>query len=476
MLAEGEIELVGRMPWSSNNTFLVELCLDDGSRACAPCTSRAAASVRSGTSPTGLHPRELAAYRLSEALGWRLVPETVVRDGPLGEGSLQRFVDADFSSTTSRCSRCRSGSTARSKTICTFDLLANNADRKGGHCLFGEDGQIWAIDHGLCFHAQPKLRTVIWDFGDQPVPERLLADVERFADAPSAELLSLLDDAEADALVARARYVVDAAASRPTPPAIRIRGRLSDGSLGRPSTAAPMSTNADLVELGDLDELIRQVDRLCDGRDWHGLVDLRDRCRRALERGKQLWPRRGQRRVPPRPRSAGRWAGPMIVPGVRRFAVGPAARGRRVHPHLGRAPTAPPAHAVSPRSPPTSGWCGARTSPRHRVSTAGSSSCRSVCSRGSPPTRSPTYDGRRANVADVTRPKLEPVDFRPASAGSTTAEACRALVDLVTPWTTQSNGRAEAVAVAGDGAPNAIATPRPVTRLGAVSADHGVRG
>ena len=114
----------------------------------------------------------MAAYELAEALGWRLVPETVARrDGPLDAGSLQRFVDADFEQhyfTLLEVDAHR----AALKRMATFDVIANNADRKGGHCLLDADGQVWGIDHGLCFHAEPKLRTVIWDFAGEPLARR----------------------------------------------------------------------------------------------------------------------------------------------------------------------------------------------------------------------------------------------------------------------------------------------------------------
>ena len=94
------------------------------------------------------------------------------------------------------------------RTICLFDLVVNNGDRKSGHCLHGEDGRIWAIDHGLCLHEEPKLRTVIWDFAGQPLPADRLADVARLADAAPPELATLLDADEIGALRARARAVL----------------------------------------------------------------------------------------------------------------------------------------------------------------------------------------------------------------------------------------------------------------------------
>src|SRR5205807_3661892 len=93
-------------------------------------------------------------------------------------------------------------------TICTFDLLINNADRKGGHCLLDEDGHIWAIDHGLSLHAEPKLRTVIWEFCGQPIPRNLVDDIECLAAEIPDAVAAQLDDDEVAALRMRARAIV----------------------------------------------------------------------------------------------------------------------------------------------------------------------------------------------------------------------------------------------------------------------------
>jgi len=148
------------------------------------------------------------AFELSEALGWGLVPETVFRDeGPLGEGSLQRFVEADFEHhyfTLYEDEEARWHE--QLQRICVFDLLANQTDRKSGHCLLGEDGNIYAIDNGLSFHTEFKLRTVIWEFGGEPIPSALLDDVEQFIEGGVPDALALLlDPFERDALLARGR-------------------------------------------------------------------------------------------------------------------------------------------------------------------------------------------------------------------------------------------------------------------------------
>lgn len=203
LLAAGAVEIEGRLPWSSNYSFLASLRLGEAN-------GRAVYKPGPGERPLwdfpgGLYRREVAAYRLSEDLGLRLVPETVLRlDGPHGEGSLQRFVDADFSEhyfTLLERPECRSDLLR----LAGFDLLLNNADRKGGHVLIDESGAVWGIDHGLCFHEEPKLRTVMWDFASEPVPDEILAACELLTDSVPRSLHGLLDNGEREALSDRAR-------------------------------------------------------------------------------------------------------------------------------------------------------------------------------------------------------------------------------------------------------------------------------
>ncbi len=196
------------MPWSSNATFLAELALEGATTLAVYKPERGERPL--WDFPRGLYKRELAAWHLSEAFGWGLVPLTVQRDGPYGEGSFQLFIPADFEQHyfTLRENPAHHG---RLKRICLFDLVANNADRKSGHCLLGPDGGIYGVDNGLCFHVEPKLRTVIWDFGGEPIPGEMLEDVRRFARAklPKA-LAALLDPAEQKALRARASALANA--------------------------------------------------------------------------------------------------------------------------------------------------------------------------------------------------------------------------------------------------------------------------
>jgi uncharacterized repeat protein (TIGR03843 family) len=206
VLTGGEVEVVGRLPWSSNRTFLVACTL--GQRRLGAVYKPARGERHLWDFPPGIYRREVAAFVLSEMLGWGLVPETVERtDAPLGAGSLQRFVEADVSEHHFTLVEDESHHD-RLRAICAFDVLANNADRKSGHCLLGRDGVIWAIDNGLCFHRQPKLRTVIWEFAGETVPAALLEDVARLLGALPGELGRWLSAPELEALEARGRHLL----------------------------------------------------------------------------------------------------------------------------------------------------------------------------------------------------------------------------------------------------------------------------
>jgi uncharacterized repeat protein (TIGR03843 family) len=204
-LAEGRMEILGLMPNSSNYTYLARCRTRDAETLAIYKPRRG--EIPLWDFPEGtLHRREVAAYELSRFLSWPHVPTTIVRDGPEGRGSAQRFVAFDpeqhfFTLQAERADDFR--------LFALFDVVANNADRKGGHCLLGDDGTIWAIDHGVCFNEEPKLRTVIWDFIDEPIPGAARADLERAAAAlaPSGALRRALEH-----LLARGE--VDATAER----------------------------------------------------------------------------------------------------------------------------------------------------------------------------------------------------------------------------------------------------------------------
>ena len=216
-LAEGDLELLGRIPWASNATLLARVRHREleGLAVYKPVRGeRPLWDFPPGT----LYRREVAAYLVSEQLGWRLVPPTLVREGPLGVGSLQLYVDADAEVTAFELLAAGNAALPR---IAAFDVVTNNADRKAGHCLMGEDERVWAIDHGVCFHAEPKLRTVLWDLAGHPLEAADVADLEALAAAATGgglgERLAELLDADEIAAVAERSLGLARAGSLPAP-------------------------------------------------------------------------------------------------------------------------------------------------------------------------------------------------------------------------------------------------------------------
>ncbi len=211
VLSHGQMEVQGLMPWSSNYTFLALLC-DTEIELLAiykPCRGeRPLWDFPHGT----LCKREYAAYLVSEALGWRLVPPTVLRDGPQGLGSVQLFIDCE---PDQHYFTLKDGYKDEFKKVAVFDALLNNTDRKGGHCLIDRNGKIWAIDHGVTFHCDPKLRTVIWDFAGQRIPAALLVDLKKFqsqvcGNQPIAQQLNqLLAPDEIHAMLGRLQELIE---------------------------------------------------------------------------------------------------------------------------------------------------------------------------------------------------------------------------------------------------------------------------
>jgi uncharacterized repeat protein (TIGR03843 family) len=207
LLVEGRVELIGRILRSRNETFLVRVSCGDDS-ACAVYKPEAGERLLSDFDP-GLYRRERAAYLLSESMEWGIVPATVIREeAPLGIGSLQWFVECDF---REHYFTLYAGSPETHRDlsrIALFDYIANNTDRKSGHVLRGHNGRVWGIDHGLCFSAGFKLRTVIWDFAGEPIPDALLEDITPLAEAVPTHVAELLDDGEVTALQHRVQRLL----------------------------------------------------------------------------------------------------------------------------------------------------------------------------------------------------------------------------------------------------------------------------
>lgn len=206
LLEQGKLEMEGLVPWGSNYTFLVHIAHETLQADAIYKPTRGERPL--WDFPRGsLGPRERAAYLVSERLGWGLVPPTILRDGPHGWGSVQYFVEHD---PDEHYLTFEGQHDEQAQRIALFDVLINNADRKSGHVLLGSNGRLWAIDHGVSFHADYKLRTVIWEYAGTPIPEDAWQGLIRFQaalcydEAPArAELRELLSDREMQALEER---------------------------------------------------------------------------------------------------------------------------------------------------------------------------------------------------------------------------------------------------------------------------------
>lgn len=204
-LLSGEMQILGLLPDSTNFTFLARLAAG----------TLVVYKPRSGETPLWDFPagtlcqREVAAYLVSEAGGWGFVPATVLREGPMGQGAVQLFVEHDRAITAFELG---AGHRDALKSIAVFDLVINNADRKAGHVLQDPQEKLWAVDHGICFNQAPKLRTVLWDFVGEDIPAADLRAVGRLCDRLhtgfAAELAVLLDHDELAAFKTRVEEVL----------------------------------------------------------------------------------------------------------------------------------------------------------------------------------------------------------------------------------------------------------------------------
>lgn len=176
LLARGEMDVQGMLPYSSNYTLLT-LVSSNGLQGLAVYKPRRGERPLWDFPRGTLCQREVAAYVLNETLGWQLVPPTILRDGPYGIGSVQLFIDSDDDAHLFTMQK-EGGYEWQIERLAAFDYLANNADRKSGHCLKGSDGRLWAIDHGICFHSEHKLRTVLWDYAGKNLRADIHEDVK----------------------------------------------------------------------------------------------------------------------------------------------------------------------------------------------------------------------------------------------------------------------------------------------------------
>jgi len=210
-LQRGDLSLEGEFAHGYNYTFLIQVKHQEESL-------RAVYKPQEGEQPLWDFPddtlahREASAYLVSQALGWNFVPPTVFReDGPYGPGSVQFFIDHN---PNYHYFNLKDEDFQRLPSVVLFDLLINNADRKGSHLIFGPEGELWLIDHGLCFNVHEKLRTVIWDFAGQSIPQNLRDDLIQFKEnlSPTSEWVAALSEhlapEEISALQTRAEQLI----------------------------------------------------------------------------------------------------------------------------------------------------------------------------------------------------------------------------------------------------------------------------
>lgn len=224
LFARAPLELKGQFMLGSNYTFLVEVVHESGRPPAVYKPIRGERPLWDFPENT-LAGREVAAYLVSEALGWNLVPYTILReDGPYGPGSLQEYIEYN---PNYHYFNFKPADKDRLRPLALFDHLVNNADRKGSHIIIEKNTRrLYAIDHGLCFHEEDKLRTVVWDFAGEPIADDLLSALARLRiellpeGQLRAALMTYLTLEEIAALDARAEALI-AGGYFPQPPLYR---------------------------------------------------------------------------------------------------------------------------------------------------------------------------------------------------------------------------------------------------------------
>lgn len=212
-LSQGKINLVGQITSASNFVFLVELEINQNSQAEKPL---AVYKPIKGERPLwdfppDLSKRERATYLISEQLGWDLIPTTILREGPLGIGSLQAFIDAKPKTnylyfTPLDCARYAD----ELERLCALDIVINSTDRQSSHILIDKSEKVWAIDNALTFHTDFKLRTVIWEFAEKDISSEILDDLSNFlSSGPTPELKELLTAQEIEETLNRTNWLLE---------------------------------------------------------------------------------------------------------------------------------------------------------------------------------------------------------------------------------------------------------------------------
>ncbi|MCX5045861.1 SCO1664 family protein [Aldersonia sp. NBC_00410] len=242
LLARGELRVIGRISTASNVTLVADVTSGDRTLRCVYKPVKGERPLWDFPDGT-LAGREVAAYIVSQSLGWGVIPETILRDGPLGPGMVQRWVDSvdnhtedgdrldlidivpsgvvpegfrevlqAYGANGEEVSLIHADD-PRLLRVAVLDVLINNADRKGGHALEGLDGQVYGVDHGISMHEEHKLRTVLWGWADEAIDDGLMADVlalSRVASGAVADRLSAhITDDEIDAFSARVTELLE---------------------------------------------------------------------------------------------------------------------------------------------------------------------------------------------------------------------------------------------------------------------------
>lgn len=211
LLSDGAVLACEPIPYGSNYSFILSLGERRGPRCLGVYKPRRGEAPLWDFPDGTLYRREMAAFLVSQAIGWRFIPPTVVRDGPYGIGSVQFYVAPEDGGSFFHFRRQHR---SELQMITLFDHVVNNADRKPSHLIRDQEGRVWGIDHGLTFHEDWKLRTVIFDFCDQPISPELLGTLRAFRSdsarvvALRSQLASLITPREIDVFLERLDFMV----------------------------------------------------------------------------------------------------------------------------------------------------------------------------------------------------------------------------------------------------------------------------